>query len=172
MTGLKHLYLILIGTFVVGFVAGVYVHFMTQSEAPRSDGEYGTRSEGVVLTADEYGGCESMGCRSYRITEDGEYTFIEGSRTGADRRFEGTLGRRELDRLLGQLDEQELQRVESSVFTGTCPIAFDGPAYRLQVQVEDEQYAFDTCEQDIASSPFLTDLLEYFEIFSTNHTSP
>lgn len=170
MQGLKHLYLVLLGTFMVGFVTGVYVFFLSGG-ANNSSGEMNVEPSQLEIIVDAYGGCDSVGCASYRILEDGSYTFIQNTRSGDAERYEGELSDVQFAELTALIDVRELAVVARSSFEGTCPVAYDGNAYRFQIHTENASYTIDSCKHDTTSVALLERLIEYLEIFTLTHES-
>jgi len=164
----KHLYLIVISTFVMGFLTGMYVYFA--SRVPTEPDPLPDRSAEIFeVSADMYGGCESVGCRSYRIVEDGSYTFIQGAREGEDRRFDDVLSEKLVADILDLAEETDFEDIEGSTVSGTCPILFDGNAYTFSILFEGIEYSIDTCKNNVEGVEFFDELTNYFEIFYITH---
>jgi hypothetical protein len=168
---LKHLFLILILTFIVGLMTGVYAFFVVtgpeevRTEVPREEAE-----DGFVITSDMYGGCQMLGaCPSYRIVDTGDYIYISREREDTDERFEGSLSRAQLADLETLLRSADLEEIEDSIFTETCPSAFDGAAYTYEIVYGGEEYDIDTCAEDTFGEPLFQTLEDYFSVFSLLH---
>lgn len=161
---LKHLYLILASTFVFGFMTGAIVYLQTNT-GREGDGSIETISKGMTITATVYGGCERIGCPSYRIENDGAYTYIVWSPEGGEVRYEDTLTDKQRATLVTELKETDFDRIDDSEFTGTCPIAFDGPAYRYDIEYRGERYEVDSCIEAIDGEPLFATLAGYFSVF-------
>ena len=130
-------------------------------------------AQSFEVTADSYGGCERIGCTSYRISEDGGYTFIGVTRADEDLRFEDSLSEKLTEGLLDMAAETNFRKIEDSIFTGSCPAHVDGIAYRFDIQSDGDRYSIDTCENDISisTSDFFDKLIDYFEIFRITHST-
>ena len=168
MATLKHFYTILIATFIVGFFAGVYLYFFTRQpiEPKPEDGT----ARGFEITGDQYGGCQLVGsCPSYRIEENGRYTYISGVGTDETSRFEDRISESRVKDLAELLRRTDLESIEDSEFSGTCPAAFDGPAYRYEIRTEGVTHVVDTCVEDVNNTPLFETLADYFTIFSLTH---
>ena len=90
---------------------------------------------------------------------------------GVAQKFEDTVSKKRIDELENMLKAREIERVEESDFTGTCPITYDGLAYRFEIRLDGSQYRIDTCSQDISSSELFTKLVENFQIFELTHNA-
>jgi hypothetical protein len=165
---MKHLNFILISTFIAGFLTGVYVFFMSRSlEAPQLV-EPSSRN-GFEIIADSYGGCELVGCASYRILENGSYTYIQSRREGEAEKFEDIVSKNRISLLKELLHEENFTKIEESEFSGTCPITYDGLAYKFTITYEGKRYKIDTCIHDTLSSQAISEFRDYFEIFALTH---
>jgi len=112
---LKHLYLIILSTFFIGFLTGVYVYF--QSRVPEEQVQKNDASQTLEIVGDMYGGCESMEqCTSYRISEDGTYTFLIRKRGVENERYEDTLSQKQLGELTSLLKKTNFKKIENSEF--------------------------------------------------------
>ena len=163
---LKHIYLIGIATLLFGFITGVLIYLQSHTGEERENNL--RDAEQFSIVGRMYGGCESLGCASYSIDADGSYTYIQ-NRAGEEERFEGKLARSNREEIEDALQQTQLRAVEDSVFTGTCPIAFDGPAYRYDLVYGGERYSIDTCRQDTAGEPLFALLEQYFSLFEERH---
>jgi hypothetical protein len=161
---LKHLYLILGSTLIFGIISGI-VLFLYNNTGKEGDGGLETSSRGFTIIAYEYGGCMSLGCSSYRIANNGAYMYItRDAQTGEDR-FEDVLSGRQLGTLRTLIGETNLRRALDTSFTGTCPITYDGVAYRFDITYKGERYELDSCRQSLDGVPLFDTLSSYFEIF-------
>lgn len=165
---LKHLYLIIFSTFFIGFLTGVYVYF--QSREPEEQVQNDIVSQTLEIVGDMYGGCESMEqCASYKISEDGTYTFLIRKRDVESKRYDDTLSQKQLGELMSLLQKVDLARIENSEFKDTCPEAFDGARYEYTIRYYNEHYTIDTCIEDVRGEPLFESLQDYFEIFRLTH---
>lgn len=162
---LKHLYLIFVATFVLGFMMGVIVFFASNT-GKEGDGSIEPISKGMVITGSVYGGCERIGCPSYRIENDGSYTYIVWTPEGNEVRYEDELTGKQLTLLKSELKMTDFEHLDDTEFTGTCPIAFDGPAYRYDIEYSGERYEVDSCVEVLDGEPLFSTLEEYFNLFS------
>lgn len=163
---LKHIWLVLIATFVFGFLTGVIVYIQTNT-GEEGDGSIESIAKGIAITASLYGGCERIGCPSYRIEDDGSYIYIIWTNEGNEVRYEDTLSDKQLAVLKTQMKETDFERLIDTEFTGTCPITFDGPAYEYTLEYRGERYELDSCIEVLEGEPLFTTLSEYFTIFDT-----
>lgn len=171
MQHLKHFWLVLAATFIVGFVAGMYVYFIAAHTPPESTDPVGVgQREGFEVIADAYGGCQMLGqCPSYRIDETGNYDYLYTKADGETERESDMLSQNRRTQLQTQIENADLAALETTEFVGTCPAAYDGAAYTFEIIRDKERYAFDTCEEDLASSELFALLIDYFEIFAITH---
>lgn len=164
---MKHFYLILSSSLVMGFIAGVYIYFASRTPiepaAPAGD------RAGFEVIADVYGGCASVGCASYRLQDSGAYVYMVRGREGADIRFEDSVSKKRARELYTLIALENFDALVSSTFGDTCPIAWDGPAYRFTIRHEGTSYLIDTCEHDTDSSEVISTLIDYFTIFGLTH---
>jgi len=162
----KHLYLILITTFIFGFVTGAIV-FLQNNTGKEGGGAIPTDTRGFEILAYMYGACEQSGCDSYRITADGTYTYIV-RKNQYEKRYEGSLNKNDLDSLRTQLAETSFANVEKSAFGGTCPATRGDIAYRYDITYKGTHYTFDSCKENLSASIFSTSK-KYFEVFNATH---
>ncbi len=168
---LKHVYLILIATFIFGFLCGVIL-FHYNNTGEEGGGKLKNDTYDVTITARAYGGCErGARCASYRIVGGGAYSFIP--QTGGDNsvKYEGALNEKQQDVLFSALAETDLATAHSISFDGTCPADHDGIAYRYDIVRGGEEYSFDSCAVDVSATPLFATLKTYFTYFSTTHSS-
>jgi hypothetical protein len=162
---LKHLYLILASTFVLGFMTGAVVYLQTNT-GREGDGSIEPISKGMTIVAEVYGGCSRIGCPSYRIENSGAYTYIVWSPEGGEVRYEDVLTDKQRATLLEELKGTDFEALDDTEFTGTCPITFDGPAYQYDIEYKGERYEVDSCVEVVDGEPLFATLEEYFNLFS------
>jgi|CXWL01.1.fsa_nt_gi hypothetical protein len=160
----KSLYLILVSTFFFGFLTGVII-FLQNNTGGEGDGSLNMNTKGFEILAYTYGGCERVGCASYRVIQDGSYTFMTRGRDGTDTKFDGELERDELDTLKTEITAVDFERIKETKFSGTCPSEFDGIAFRYDLTYKGDRYSFDSCVENLSDSAFFKVLLEYFPAF-------
>lgn len=163
----KHLYLILISTFIFGMVSGA-VLFLYNNTGGEGDGGIG-KSSGMSVTVETYGGCERRGCASYRIEENGDYTYIVRSTDEKNLRFEDSLSSTERRALLSKIKGTDIKAIQNSQSVERCAATFDGLSYRYDIVYKDASYSFDSCEEDTSNVPLFEVLNEYFELFNRTH---
>lgn len=166
----KHLYLIMIATFVLGAVTGMIV-FLLSHVGYEGSGNIREVTNEFVITVRTYGGCDRMGggtCPSYRVTDSGEYVFFVPKQDGTILQFRGTLLPEELASLKEALDTTPVRDIVEDTFTGTCPIVYDGVAFYYDMILDGESIALDSCEQATDGALF-TILSEYVNEFYTRH---
>ncbi len=162
---LKHIYLILIATFILGFLAGVLL-YLQSSTGKEGDGALETETKGVTITVDIYGGCSRIGCPSYRIANNGSYIYLARDSEGRVVRRSDTLPLSERAKLWDLVDTADFEAIGATQFTGTCPITFDGVAFQYVIEKEGVQYRFDSCVEDLEGEPLFETLAGYFEQFA------
>jgi hypothetical protein len=164
----KHLYLLILITFITGLVSGVYAFFMTRTtdtRVPESQLE-----NGYEIIAYTYGGCERVGCSSFKLDDTGAYTYLTRSITRSNERFDDVISEQQREEL-GTLitDTSSLRRIEATLYSGTCPVTYDGIAYRFEIRVESDRYSFDSCRQMLEEEPFFVLLTRYFDSMHVTH---
>jgi len=160
----KSLYLILISTFFFGVLTGVIV-FLQNNTGGEGDGALNTNTKGFEILAYTYGGCERVGCASYRVIQDGSYTFMVRGRDGQDVKFEGELDSDGLDVLKAEISTVNFEEIENSKFTGKCPIESDGIAFRYDITYKGDRFSFDSCVENLSGEQFFKTLLSLFADF-------
>lgn len=158
---MKHLYLIFIATFVLGFLSGVLVYIQSHT-GKEGDGALESTPKGFVVTATRYGNSDEIVSSSYRIINNGSYTVIDRSKDGTEKKHEGTLKREEeatLNNLLAQTDYEALLNTS---FSEVCPITTGGYAYRYGISYDNTEYNFDSCKQDLRGSELFGFLNQLF----------
>ncbi len=168
----KHVYVILLSTFVFGFVTGAIL-FLFNNTGNGGDGESVQLEEEVAISvmAYQYGGCaRGNGCASYRIADDGTYEYLVRSRTDGEIRFEDTMITAEKTALFKALKDTDFEQLTESAFIGTCPAEYDGIGYRYNISYYNKHYSFDTCVQDLANESLFIILADYFGVFSNAYT--
>lgn len=165
----KNLYLILIATFVFGFATGVIL-YLQNNTGKEGDGAIETNTKGFTIEAYTYGGCEEMQrCASYRIQNDGSYTYF-GRLGEEETKQEGTVTSAQRTDLRETLGDTELQALTNTTFGGECPAFVDGLAYRYEIEYEGNRYAFDSCVEELRGTPLFDTLENYFEIFTNTRS--
>lgn len=167
----KHLYLAILLTFVTGFAAGMYVYFVTRNSGDDTD-SVTISQRGYEIVVSTYGGCERIGCSSIRLTHTGEYVYLVSALGGGYERHEDAISSRQLDTLDTLMESTPFESIESSTFVGTCPVTYDGLAYRFSIRYETAQYEFDSCRESLDSAPLFDELTNYFDIMSATYEAP
>ncbi|MBX2866678.1 hypothetical protein KTR10_01835 [Candidatus Kaiserbacteria bacterium] len=158
---MKAFYFTLVTTFLVGFIAGSYIYFVTEDALP--DFFAGTDVPDFEIIGDAYGGCQMLGaCPSFVLRDDGTYIHQIPQRGGTPINTESRLSSVDRSEVRELLRATNLARIEQSTFSGTCPIAFDGLAYRYRIYIGETRYDLDSCRQDLEGELFEY-LPHYFE---------
>ncbi len=164
---LKHIYLILISTFILGFISGV-VLFLYNNTGVEGGGTLKRDTAGTNIAVYMYGGCERGDhCSSYRITNTSKYTYIVRG-GGDEKRYEGSLSDKQQDVLTREIASLDIEKILVTSFEGTCPSEHDGIAFRYDIERDGTSYSFDSCVQNI-SGPLFDTLETYFTFFRTAH---
>lgn len=161
----KSLYLIFIATFVFGMVSGVIIFLQSNTGDAGNVGSV-SNTDTMTIAVYAYGGCARGGCASYQITSDGAYTYLVRDPAGGEKRITDTLSQKQFTALEVQLADVDLPTIQASEFNGTCPITFDGIAYRYDITYQGVQYSLDSCVHDVEGNAFFDTLTNYFEIFA------
>lgn len=193
---MKHTYLILIATFIFGFVSGGILFLYnnvggvsdidteTNKQTLQKDVEghdidtvkKGTKTAGLSfteVTVHEYGGCaRTDGCASYHIRNTGAYIYMVRSRGEKEKRYEGMLSQAEQNVLAKAFADVDIVTTMDSTFVGMCASATDGIAYRYDVVVRGTSYGLDSCVQTLKEVAFFDILNTYFNEFSDTHSTP
>ena len=157
----KSLYLILGSTFLFGILTGVIV-FLQNNTGGEGDGALTTNTKGFEILAYTYGGCERLGCASYRVIQDGTYTFMVRGRDGQDSKFVGELDSEALATLKTEIAVIDFEKALGKKFTGSCPIESDGIAFRYDITYKGDRFSFDSCAENLSGEPFFKTLLSLF----------
>ncbi len=165
---LKHFYIVLISTLLFGFCTGMYVFFISRTPAEPVF-EVDTSTNGFEIIANRYGGCERVGCTLYRIFDDGTYTYLSYNSMSEGRRFEDSITDTQRETLELLLEGTDFTEVKEQLFTGTCPITYDGIAYRYDIRFDGVWYSIDSCIEDIEEEALFLELKKYFDIFRLIH---
>jgi hypothetical protein len=169
---MNRLILLILSTFFLGLCFGFFVYLMggnIGSQLPE-DPTPANNDLTFEIIADAYGGCARTGpdnCPSYQIRDDGSYTYVAPAEVGEERQFTGHLAAKDVSDLRTRLRDANLPRLTSTRFSGTCPIAYDGLAYKFEIRYEGQRYKFDTCTQDITDTRLGERLIEYFTAFAS-----
>ena len=167
---MKHLYLIFIATFILGFLSGVVI-YLWGNTGKEGDGAIEPAPKGFVITATRFGGDSGLVSSSYRITENGSYTYIERSEGNAEKKYSGTVPKQGFDELRTKVKEVNYGEIQASTFVGVCPITTGGYAYRYIILYEGTEYAFDSCKQVTAGNSFFEVLNAYFTQMQETHSN-
>lgn len=151
----------------MGFVAGVYIFFA--SRLPIEPTGPTQETKGFEVIADMYGGCARIGCASYRIENNGSYLYMVRNVNGEDLRFEDQISSKRANELGELIVSEDFKKLAESTFTGTCPTAYDGVAFRFTIRQDGVSHLIDTCEHDTEGSDVITELVDYFSILALTH---
>ena len=168
---LKHVYLILVATFLFGFVSGFILWLFNQTTEEDIDIFKDDNHQTLSITVHSYGGCAFAGCASYKIDEDGTYTYIVRPQNAEEIRTKGELDREEKKIIEDLLENTSLKRLSETTFTGACPIAYDGLAFKYTIIIDNEYFEFDSCKQNLRNEQLFELLNRYFGIFQNRDRS-
>ncbi len=162
---LKHIYINLIATFLLGFLIGVLV-FLQGNTGQEGGGALPIDTKGFTVSGYTYGGCaDAGGCPSYRVMDTGAYIYLPGNRDLVTDKTEGVLTKKQLDVLRKQVSETNYDIVEKTAFTGVCASVSDGVAYRYDVDYNGKRYTFDACKEKLTSFLLFKTLETFFAEF-------
>ena len=167
----KHLYLVFLSTLLIGFCVGVFV-FLSSREVNTEESPVKNIDSGTFeIHAYMYGGCQRMSCPSYRLQQNGMYSYIAvRTSVGTDQEhFDDCVSEKQLDELVTLLKKTDFKELKKTAFVGTCPIQHDGVAYRFEVQISGESYSIDSCVENIEGLKLFSVLEHYFELFDVAH---
>ncbi len=138
-------------TFVVGFVAGVYLYvtgfaaFLTELTVPDAEEVQGE----LTIVGDVYGGCRDT-CPSFQVLDDGTYRYLYTPAAGADQIVrKGTLSRSQMNDLRSALVDSQLVRQSQKTQPGVCNSYTDGIDVRYEVTLDGNVYVLDSCGTDV-----------------------
>lgn len=160
---------VLISTFCIGFFAGIFVFFESRSNDVREDETSHAPETGFEIIGYTYGGCERVGCASYRIDDTGAYSYIAMDRMAGDGRYEDVLTEKQQHDLAERIASFDPEMLKAKPFTGTCPVTYDGLGYRYEIRIGGEWFSFDSCKEDMDGDTLFVLLSDYFEIFRVLH---
>ena len=166
----KSIYLILVSTFIFGFLTGGIV-FLKNNTGGEGDGSSTSIQKGFEILAYTYGGCERLGCPSYRVTQDGLYTFFEKGRENETLKIDGEIDEESLDILKHEMNDADFEQFKEKKFEGTCPIQVDRVAFRYDITYKGERYRFDSCVEDVREVLLFNILLDFFSQFENEYNA-
>ena len=166
----KHLAILFLITFLTGFGSGVSMYAETRVVEEFDPEEVnGTEQAGFEILVYTYGGCERVGCTSYRLLDDGTYTYLVRNLDG-DARYEDSISPKRLEELVLLLRDTDFDEVSETSFMDTCPVLYDGLAYRYELRINGIAHSLDSCTQDLSGFILFDILVNYFDIFRVTHT--
>jgi hypothetical protein len=169
----KHLYLLILFTFVIGLLTGIFGYFMTQGEADNGTTPPDVAEEtGYEILLTVYGGCARIGCASFRLLDDGTYTYLAPTGVRDYARYEDTISDRQRALITDLLSGTSLDEVKETAYEGTCPVTYDGIAYRFDIRNGGDRYSFDSCVENLDNEPLFLELVKYIAIMEATHNTP
>ena len=163
---LKHLYLIFIATFILGFATGVILFLQANVGQEESETPSEASQEGFTITAYMYGGCErGGGCPSYQIENEGSYTYVVRRQESGETKYEDMLSKKQYTALQTLVSETKFDTIMDTTFTETCPVASDGVAYRYDILYNGKRFSIDSCLVKIDNEILFRELQNYFKVF-------
>lgn len=167
---MRSTYVMFIATFLFGVLTGAVIFFQGNT-GKEGDGAIPKNTSSFTVYGYMYGGCEpGKHCTSYKVEQNGSYLFIVRD-TQKGTKYEGKLADAEKGTLQTLAKDTPYAEIATRVFTGTCPITFDGMAYRYEVEYKGERYVFDSCKTNIEGVPLFDTLQTYFDLFGAAHPS-
>jgi len=162
----KHLYSIVISTFLFGLLTGVIVFLMSHTGTERSS-TIAEPTRGYSIVVRMYGGCERLGggvCPSYRVAQNGEYTYLRVGTNAEITQHRGTFESAQRTALQNAFTQTNLAQLETSTFQGNCPAHVDGVSFRYEVTSGSSQYSLDSCLQNIQNEALFKILENNFKL--------
>jgi hypothetical protein len=169
---LRHLFFILTLTLVTGMATGIFGFFVTRDTSSLVKEVAEQPQDGFEILATVYGGCSRIGCTSLRIFDSGDYMYLMPQSDRTYERYEETLTRRQQEDLEDVVRSTDFEYLSTTVFQGTCPVTYDGIAYRYDIRYEDNQYSFDSCVHGLTDEPLFLELIKYLAIMETTYRTP
>ncbi len=100
----------------------------------------------VTIEGYQYGGCERAGqCASFRIQDDGEYSYLATSVPTSEGRFGGVIPRRDWQAIRNRLTAPVLAASATPVSPESCASFVDASDVRYEITFQGERYVLDTC---------------------------
>ena len=165
--------LLLIGTFIFGFGAGVYVYFALYEPNFRFGFSSVAESENIVtVVGDAYGACaeQPAGCGSFRVQSNRDYRMVKTDVSGMiTERRTGLIPSRLMDDLLASL--RRVDQLDSldryPIRRPLCQEAVAGVVYTVEIP-ERGRYYIDICSESVTADDTvwvaLERLSQYFEL--------
>lgn len=137
-------------TFFCGAMAGAYLFLVgfkpqvvqvTAELTPPPD-----PAKVITIEGQQYGGCERSGrCASFRIKDNGEYSYLATSVPTATGPYGGALARRDWQQIRSRLSERVLSASAQSVEPEVCGSQYDLVDYQYEILYQGTSYRLDTC---------------------------
>jgi len=152
-------------TLICGIVAGSYlfvVGFRPQVVQVTSElVSPPDLSKLIIIEGYQYGGCERTGqCASFRIQDDGEYSYVATSIPTTEGRFGGVIPRRDWQAIRNRLSAPVLAQGATRVSPGDCASFVDAIDVRYEITFQGERYMLDTCQTSLSEADELKKLLD------------
>lgn len=159
-------WILLIGTFVIGVITGVYLHFtIFIPEYVANEDLRELQEENAVtfvVTGEAYGGCQMLGsCPSFQITADRSYKYTPASAQGEVAEIvSGTLPRGLFGELSAAWEAGGPDVVARSIDPEMCTHFVDGIDYEYTIRDETGLHELDTCYTRLNDDSALAAALE------------
>ncbi len=162
------IFIIAISSFVIGLVTGSFVYyteFRREFEEPTQPSPQVSESviagaapseDGFSVTATAYGGCERLGCSSYRIADTGAYIYA------GKESIDGILPAAALQNLELALRQAPLERQSQAVDKTNCSSFVDGGDFRYDIVFAGTSFTLDTCRTNFDNDTDLGKILLAF----------
>lgn len=139
---------ILLSTFCVGFVIGVYVYFNGFSFKLSEDLPEEKFYTDFTIEGEAYGDCVNNECFAFQLLADGSYRLVDDV-SGQSVIREGVINNSIRDRLFEDLDTESL-KTQSISTVGTHCASDDGKVdYKFTITKDEKEYKLDTCTTNI-----------------------
>ncbi len=158
----KSLYLILISTFFFGILTGVII-YLQNNTGGEGDGDLDMHTSGFEVLAYSYGGCERIGCASYRLIQDGTYTYMPHEKGFENKKIEGELSKDDLNNIKKAISNINFEALKNLKFKGNCPSEYDGIAFRYDITYKGTRHSFDSCVEQLDSEALFEALGTFFQ---------
>ncbi len=154
-------------TFVAGVAVGIFVYFTGFKSIDQKLVFTPTQSDFEIIVS-HYGRCAeiTIGCPSYRISSEGQYTFIDGNMNTKPQ--SGVLEKSSLVTLESVLVQADLEQQSLEAISPACDAAIGLSDVTYQIRLKNKQYFLDTCSTNVDVDSDLIELLDtYMEEFVT-----
>jgi len=160
--------LLLLSTFLVGFIIGVYAYFAGFSGVDRQVTQaIQEGASSLVIVGEAYGGCaRGDACPSFQVAADGSYRYFYRP-GGAEAQVlrEGMVPADFYRQLRDIVTVPELQASSRSIEPAFCESYVDGIDVVYRITIGDTEFVIDSCGTDVDADGRLWQTLSQFWLY-------